>query len=135
MSTTIGSVTLDNDMFFLDELKDRQVVSTVTDTVGGGVNIQQYDKSEIGRLVTLESRDGLGYQQRSTVEALQTLANAVDTTYSLSISKNGQTFSKTVVFRNEVDPSPVDFEPSFDVDGLQEDGFWYGGSIYLMVAS
>jgi len=71
MSTVIGSVTLDQDMVFADLIGRSKVNASVTPTLGGGAVIQEFERIDVGRLITLITRDGMGYQQKSTVDDLQ----------------------------------------------------------------
>jgi len=134
MTTTIGGITLDKDMVFEDEYNYNMIGAEVTPTLGGGVIVQEFLKTEVGRPITLVSTESQGLQLKSTVTALKALADAgANNTYSLLISSNGQTFTKTVRFRAEVDGGPVQFEPMQARDGLHADTIYYKGSIYLMV--
>jgi len=68
------------------------------------------------------------------VEALKTLSDSgAGNTYTLTISSNSQTFTKTVRFRNELDGGAVVFEPMQVRDGLHSNDIYYKGSIFLMV--
>lgn len=134
MTTTIGSVTLDRDMVFEDEYIYKLVSASVTPTLGGGQIVQEFSALEKGRLVTLISTETQGLQLKSTINDLMDLAAVVEATYTLSISSsNGESFSKTVRFRNDVDGGAVQFKPMQDRDGLHADTVYYKGTIYLMV--
>jgi hypothetical protein len=135
MTTTLGGVTFDNDMVWIDEYLYKKVDATHTPTIGGGVNVQEYQKTEIGRYITLETVDGQGYQTKSTVDSIKALADDAAETYTLSIVHNSLSISKTVVFRNDIDGGPVQMEMQAPMDGLQQSGYWYGGVISLMVIS
>jgi hypothetical protein len=134
MSTTIGTVTLDRDMIFSDEYEYNMVASEVERTIGGGLMVQEYELLEKGRPITLIAEGSVGLQQKSTVDSLKDLADAgVYNTYTLTITSNSQTFTKTVRFRHEIDGGPVQFKPIQDRDGLHSDTVYYTGTIYLMV--
>jgi len=134
MSTTIGSVTLDRDMIFSDEFDYRMVNAEVTNTLGGGIVIQEFMGLEAGRSITLVSTESQGLQRKSTVNTLKDLADSgVGNTYTLTISSNSQTFTKTVRFRHEVEGGPVQFQPIQVRDGLHGSDIYYKGTIYLMV--
>ena len=62
MSTTVGSVTLDEDMAWTDEYKHPLVSASVEPTLGGGVYIQEFVRYEVGRPITLESTENFGFQ-------------------------------------------------------------------------
>jgi hypothetical protein len=133
MTTTIGTVTLDKDMVLEDEYSYSRVFAEVTPTLGGGVVVQESEALEAGRTITLVSTDTQGLQLKSTVDALKALSNTAGSTFTLTISSNGETFTKTVRFRNEQDGGAVVFEPCQVRDGLHSDTVYYKGSIYLMV--
>ena len=60
MSTVIGTVTLDQDMYFSDLLKRSKVNASVTPTLGGGAVVQEFSKLDVGRLITLTTKgDGV----------------------------------------------------------------------------
>ena len=134
MSTTIGTVTLDKDMIFENEYSYNLISSEVTPTLGGGVVVQEFVALEAGRTITLVSTETQGLQLKSTVDDLKALSDSgAGNTYTLSIVSNGETFTKTVRFRNELDGGAVVFEPCQVRDGLHDNTVFYKGSIYLMV--
>jgi len=134
MSTTIGTVTLDRDMIFENEYSYNLISSEVTPTLGGGVVVQEFVALEAGRTITLVSTESQGLQLKSTVDDLKALSDSgAGNTYTLSIVSNGETFTKTVRFRNELDGGAVVFEPCQVRDGLHDNTVFYKGSIYLMV--
>ena len=134
MSTVIGTVTLDRDLIWEDEYDFTWLNSSVENTIGGSVIVQEFSKAESGRPITLVCLETQGYLLKSTVDALTTLAKSPNATYALVItSTNGETLSKTVRFRTELDGGPVQFTPLKPRDGLHADTMIYQGSIYLMV--
>ncbi len=133
MTTEIGPVTLTRDMYWSDEFKYKLVNASVEDTLGGGINFQEFSALERGRLITLESTETQGLQLRSIVAALKAIADIAGATYTLTISSNNQTVTKTVRFRNELDGGPVVFEPIQPREGLHSNTVYYKGSIFLMV--
>jgi hypothetical protein len=137
MTTTLGGVTLDADMYLPDEFTYNLVNASVNPTIGGGVIVQEFTKVEAGRPLTLLSLPTAGMQKKDTVEALMALAAIPNATYSLVISTtNGGSLSKTVRFRNEVEGGAVQFVPFIEREGLPaSDGetSWYKGTLYLMV--
>jgi hypothetical protein len=135
MTTTIGSVTLSNDMIFQDRENHGQVDASVEKTLGGGIIVQEFERTEKGRPVTLRAANGHGYQEKSVVDDLEALAAVAGATYTLTIISNSITFSKTVRFRNEEDGGPVQFrQAGIEMDGNRTDGAWMEGTIFLMVA-
>lgn len=133
MSTVIGSVTLDNDLVLVDEYAYNRISADVESTISGGIVLQEFSKLEKGRHITLESRDSLGWQQKSTVDALKALCDSTPyATHTLTIT-SGQTFTKTVRFRNEVDGGAVRAEPIAERPGYHETGVYYKVRVYLMV--
>jgi len=134
MSTVIGTVTLDRDMIFSDEYEYNMVNSEVAPTIGGGIVVQEFEGLEVGRFVTLVSTESQGLQLKSTVDGLKALADSgAGNTYTLTISSNSETFTKTVRFRHEVDGGPIQFQPMQVRDGLHDDTVYYKGVISLMV--
>jgi len=134
MSTVIGTVTLDKDMIFSDEYSYNMISAEVTPTLGGGVVVQEFDAVEAGRPITLVSTETQGLQLKSTVDDLKALSiSGAGNTYTLTIASNGEAFTKTVRFRNELDGGAVVFEPCQVRDGLHGDSVYYKGTIYLMV--
>ena len=132
MTTSIGSVTLDRDMVWDDEFDYPTVNASAEETVGGGLIYQEFERTEVGRFITLVSDDSLGLQTRSTVAALRALAESPGSTYTLTINSNGQTVTKTVRFRHE-DGDPVVFKPFMPRQGLHSDTIYYHGTIKMMV--
>jgi hypothetical protein len=137
MTTTLGGVTLDADMYLADEFNYNLVNASVNPTIGGGIIVQEFSKVEAGRLITLMSLPTAGMQKKGTVESLLSLATIPGATYSLTITTtNGGSLSKTVRFRNEVEGGAVQFVPFTEREGLPaSDGetSWYKGTLYLMV--
>lgn len=110
------------------------IAAEVTPTIGGGIVVQEFEAVEAGRKVTLVSTDTQGFQSKSTVDSLKALADSgAGNTFTLTITSNAQTFTKTVRFRYEVDGGPVQFEPVQARDGLHSSTIHYKGIISLMV--
>lgn len=134
MSTQIGTVTLDRDMIFSNEYNYGLIVASVTNTLGGGVIIQEFSKAEKGRQIILVSSETQGLQLKSTVDALMALAGSgVYNTYLLTINSNSKVFSETVRFMHEVSDGAIKAEPFFARDGLHSDIIYYKLEINLMV--
>ena len=131
MTTTIGSVTLDRDMVFSNEYQYNLINASATPTMGGGIVIQEFQRSEKGRLINLTSEESIGLQKKSTVDSLLALASLVSATYLLTITSNSKTFTRSVRFRNE--DIPVDFTPHQYREGFHSDDVWYKGTIRLMI--
>lgn len=133
MTTTIGSVTLDYDMVWVDEYEHHTVEASVTPTIGGGQVVQEFSVAESGRPITLQSTDTVGPQTKATVDALKALAEVANATYALTISNGGESVSKTVRFRNEEDGGPVQFSHVVETNALGKSTYWYLGKIMLAV--
>jgi hypothetical protein len=133
MTTTIGGITLDRDMIFDNEYNFSQIRAEVTQTLAGGLIIQEFQATEKGRYINLVSTDSQGMQKKSTVDALKTLSSIANQTFPLEISSNGKTFTRTVRFSNEVQGGAVQFSPFQDRQGIHSDDIYYKGTIYLMV--
>ena len=134
MSTAIGTVTLDKDMVFENFYEYNMINASVEPTLGGGVVVQEFMGLEKGRHVTLVSTESQGLQLKSTIDSLKALADSgAGNTYTLTITSNNETFTKTVRFRHEVAGGPVQFQPMQVRDGLHGDDIYYKGVISLMV--
>ena len=134
MSTVLGTVTLDKDMIFEDLYSYNMINASVERTLGGGIVSQEFEASEKGRNITLVSSETQGLQQKSTVDDLKSLADSgAGNTYTLTITSNSQTFTKTVRFRHEIEGGPVQATPMQHRDGLHSDTIWYKLTLYLMV--
>jgi len=134
MSTVLGTCTLDRDLVFMNEYEYSLVNATVAPTLGGGMYVQEFAALEKGRQVILGSTETQGLQAKSTVDDLKALADAgANNTYTLTISSNSQTFTKTVRFMNEIEGGPIKSEPYYPRDGLHSDTILYKVTLYLMV--
>lgn len=131
MTTTIGSVTLDEDMVWTDQYKDNRISASVSETIGAGVVVQEFSKSLVGRKITLESIEGYGFQKQSTVDALVNLAKIPETNYTLTIDYDGLSYTSSVRFRNEEENGAIQFEPIFVSEGLLPTTTYYQGKIFL----
>lgn len=132
MSTVIGTCTFDRDLIFENEYDYSLVNASVEPSLGGGIVLQEFQKSEKGRHITLISTETQGLQEKSTVDALKALADMAGATYTLTISSNSQTFTRTVRFRTELEV-PVEAEPFFPRDGLHGNTILFRVKLYLMV--
>lgn len=132
MTTTIGSVTMDRDLVFEDEYDYSLVNASKEDSLGGGVVLQEFEKLEKGRPVTLVSTDSQGLQTKSKVDELKALADVSGATYTLTISSNSQTLTKNVRFRSELG-IPVEAQPFYPRDGLHGDTILYRIKLHLMI--
>ena len=108
------------------------VNASVEATIGGGLAVQEFERLERGRPITLVSTDTQGLQEKSTVDDLKALADVSGATYTLTISSNSQTFTKTVRFRTELG-IPLEAEPFHPRDGLHGDTILYRIKLYLMI--
>lgn len=132
MSTVIGTCTLDRDLVFENEYDYSLVNASVEDSLAGGKIIQEFQALEKGRAITLISTETQGLQEKSTVDALKALADVAGATYTLTISSNSQTFTRTVRFRTELEV-PIEAEPFFPRDGLHGDTILFRVKLYLMI--
>lgn len=128
MTTTIGSVTLDYDGVFANEFLDPRVTASVTPTLGGGVYVQEFPRVEDGREITLEGV----LLTNATLTSLKALADVVNATYTLTITTDGNEFTKTIRFRNEVSGGALQFQPIAPFTGYPS-GIHYTGTILMMV--
>jgi len=71
-------------------------------------------------------------QSKSIVDELKTLADVSGATYTLTISSNSQTFTRTIRFRTELGV-PIEASPFHPRDGLHGDSILFRIKLYLMV--
>ena len=128
MSMSIGSVTLDNDMIWSDEYAFNPVLASARRTIGGGIYVQEFAAQIAGRAITLEATATQGWQLKTTVDSLHTLAAAPGATYALTIDS----LSITVRFANETDNGPIQMQPVTTLTGTVPDTIYYIGTIHLM---
>lgn len=125
MIVSIGSVTLDNELVWVDEFDFAPVIASAERTVGGRLVIQERSLQG-ARPITLQGDEDRGWQKRSTIEALKNMAGITGATYTLIYG----TFTTIVRFRHE-EGNPVQFAPVKDYlpdPGTDE---WYYGKILL----
>jgi len=131
-------IIFDYPMVWVDEFMWSRIAGETTETLTR-IQKQYYIKEEIGRQITLQSEGNYGRQKRSTVKKIQAAADqdvnarAHPTIFMFKMDNDSYSFNKKVSFRNEVDPSPIQFSPAVTHDGVVGDDFWYNGIIYLMV--
>lgn len=136
MSTTLtpnsGSpVVLDRDMIWEDEASWSPITATVVDTIGGGQVVQAVARGNVGRPITLVSRDGFGRQTRAKVDALAAMLHVVGRTVTLSITDG--TSTRTINCRPRYEDAPaVEATQAYPVDGLVGAGVWYEVKIKLV---
>ena len=128
MTTTIGPVTLDNDMIHRDEYAFNPILASAQRTVGGGVYVQEFAAQTAGRMITLEATQTQGWQLKTTVDALHALAATPGATYTLTIGSENY----TVRFANELESGPIQMQPVHDLAGTVPDTIYYIGTINLM---
>ena len=134
MSTQIGTVILDRDLVFINEYDYSLVYASSTPTIGGGIIVQEFEKTEKGRKVILSSSETQGLQLKSTVDDLVALSNSgANNIFTLTISSNSKTFTKTVRFMNEIEGGAIKAEPFQGRDGLHSDTIYYKVELNLMV--
>jgi hypothetical protein len=94
---SLGAVTLPDGLVWVDEYAWSPISSEVAITLGGSVVIQQAAQLK-GRPITLAGTDRHGWATRSTVAALQALADVAGATYTLTLP-GPRTY--TVAWRHE----------------------------------
>lgn len=123
----IGDVTLDNDLIWADEFKFTLGAGVAERTIYGGMIVQTYSKIG-GRPMTLEGSADRGWQSRSTVLALQALAEFPGMVYTVELP-DLRTFQ--VMFRNEEEPV-LEFDQVTPASAPGGD-FWYYGTVKLRI--
>ncbi|MCK9172758.1 MAG: hypothetical protein RBR03_09115 [Desulfuromonas thiophila] len=84
MSIVLDSLTLPDDLLWIDEYKWSGVAQQV-DILADGAVVVQADAQQTGRLITLQGGDDFGWLDRTTLEALRLLAAAPGAQYSLTL--------------------------------------------------
>ena len=96
MSQTLGGVTLDHDMIWIDHKASGQIISSQYVSLKGTDVIQSVSKTGWYN-ITLEANSKTGWLKGDTIDSLWALANVEDATYTLNL--NGTEY--TVRFRTE----------------------------------
>lgn len=105
MTLILGTVTLDDNMQWIDRAQQAPVAQSDQRTVAG--NLVTFAQGlTLGRPITLEANEDQGWITFAEVLALEALAAVAGATYSLQIE--AEFFA--VQFRH-VDPPAVDFRP------------------------
>lgn len=105
MPLILGTVTLSDDMQWIDRAQREQVAQSDVRTVAG--NLVSFAQGlTLGRAITLEANESMGWITYEKVLELEALAAVAGATYSLQIEADFY----VVQFRN-VDPPAVDFVP------------------------
>lgn len=106
MSTlTLGGVTLDPSLPWVDRNASQAVAQSVIRTLGGGAIVQAASIS-VGMEITFQSAPDMGLMLWPTIQQLKALANQAGAVHELDV--NGTTYS--VMFRHD-DPPAFDAEP------------------------
>lgn len=105
MPLILGTVTLSDDMQWIDRAQRLQVAQTDARTVAGNL-VSWQQGLVLGRPITLEANESMGWITYKEVLELEVLAAVAGATYSLQI----EAVFYIVQFRN-VDPPAVDFVP------------------------
>lgn len=133
-ATTIGGVTLDMEMLWLEEIQNPRAVGSAVATLGGGIVEQvRVLPGAVGDRITLQGARDYGWQKVSTVAALKALADAA----SGAVAVVMQGVTRYCRFRSEVQGGPVQFTrasgaPSLS-SALLSSSAWCVGTIYLEV--
>ena len=135
MSTILGSVTLDHDLDWIDEFAGSPVAGTGDHTIEGGYVTQRFSlkqgSNKPGRPITLAGANDHGWQQRSTVLALEALAEEENGQFQLTINA-GETEERTFQVKfNHASPPAFKFDPVTWVSNPSP-GFWYFGILKLV---
>lgn len=120
--TKIGSVALDYKMFVREDTAARRNIAVKKRTVSGALVVYERVNRDTALSVTVESMDS-GWQRRSTVDALISLADA-SIGQSVEIAYSDGT-TEQVRFAYEERGGAVQFSPLF------EGSEWLRGTIFL----
>jgi hypothetical protein len=128
MTMTIGGITLDHDLDWVDEFDPEEVSAGSADRALTGHMVTQSFPIIGGRPLTLEGDDSHGWLKRTTVQALHSLAyGSPDVVHTVVL--NGTTYS--AMFRNEDQPT-VAFKKITPATNPGPD-FWYYGTIKMRI--
>lgn len=125
MAIELGGVTLSDHMVWTDEFEYTAVAQSALRTLGGNVKVytQQLTK---GLPITLSATTDQGWLTKAQIQAVQALADAAGSTYTLTIGSD--TFS--VVFRHQ--DAPAFAAEALDQVGAQAPPGYYTATIKLM---
>ena len=103
-SITLGGVSLNPDMVWVDEQEYSFVAQQVTRTLGGKLKIYSQGL-EKGRPISLEGQEDQGWLTRAQVESVRALSEIPGSQYTLTfIGTTTGSRSFTVMFRHEEGP-------------------------------
>lgn len=127
---SLGSVTFSNiveaGLYIQEEHKWLGIGQTVRYALAGNPIVMENERS--GKPLTIIAEENKGWITKANMLALVTLANQMNTTYTLSL-KNDLGANETREVRFKRDSSPIDLTP---LDYGEE---YYIGSIFLMQVS
>lgn len=123
----IGGVTLDNDLIWTDEFQFTSTAGTANRTIDGHM-IVQVATTTGGQPMTLTGGADFGWQKRSTVLALQVLADWPEDTIEVTLP-DGRVFQTQL--RVEEQPC-IAFTPVTTASAPGAD-FWYYGTVNLRI--
>lgn len=98
MAIVLDSLTLPQDLAWVDEFQDTQVISKVNETLTGRKVV--WERQREGRLITLSGTADQAWIERSDLITLYNMASVPEANYSLNFE--GTLY--TVRFRNEEQP-------------------------------
>jgi len=127
MAMIIGGVTLDKDMIWENEFQFTPAAGTAERAIDGHMVVQSF-KTVGGQPMTLVGGESFGWQTRSTVIALQALANNPGATFTVTLPDT-RTFN--VMFRVEEETVML-FQP-IALASAPDANFWYYGTINLRI--
>ena len=121
----LGNVALPNGLQWVDEFTNVSTLQSSARTLDGGLVV--FHRQLIGgKLITLESLNDTGWVNRTTLQGLRTLADAVGTSYILEIRDT----QYTVIFRHA--DGALDAEPVFPTGNNPPSNTYYLVKIRLM---
>ncbi len=131
-ATIIGSITLDNEMRWIDELQYEALASSSVRTLAGGLYRTSRALSAAGRPITLQGSEKDGWQLGTTIAALRALAFTQGLT--LPVYLGGTTYQCR--FRQNMEGNGVAFKRVNDSAPLSTQAYFTGtekcfGTIYL----
>lgn len=125
----IGSVTLNKDMYWVDEFQHTQTAGTAERTIYGGLVTQNF-KTYQGRPLTLQGTQASGWQSRATVQALIALTEDPLAVYEVELPDGSK---MNAMFRHEDQPV-VSFEQITPASAPGSD-FWYYGTVKMRIVT
>ena len=107
----IGSIELDNHLFWLETFELKNVKGTTFNTLSGGRVVFEAQKRDTAINITLDSKD-YGWQLEDTIEKIMLLADDLDVTTTITFTDDTEIDVRFRVEENEVIKAEQKYEGS-----------------------